>query len=69
MDDFASALEFKPDYLGAHLGIVVTYQRTGMPDKARQALEDAPEETIGPNGIVIATKTEAINGVLKDIDP
>ena len=61
MQDFDSALEFRPDFLAAHFGIVANYMATGTPEKAREALEAAPEETKDSEGNILARKSEFID--------
>lgn len=56
MDDFSQALEFKKDFLPAHLAMAVTYERLGMLEKARETLEAAPEETKDSHGEVLLRK-------------
>ncbi len=75
MHDFSEALEFKGDYLPAHFGIVVNYMATGMPDKAREALQAAPEETKDSQGNILGSKAEMMEsdlmktGYMKDFLP
>ena len=68
MVDFGEALDFKPDYLSAHFGIVLTYIRTGMLEKARETLEAAPDETKDSKGNVLGRKSDIMEKVSEEID-
>jgi len=59
--DFEEAIMLKKDFLPAHLGLAITWERKGEHDKAMKILNSAPEQ-MKLYGDVIASKKDMMSG-------
>ena len=63
--DFGEAIKLKNDYLPAHFGLAIAYEKKGEHDKAINVINSAPEITKLHGKVIASKKDMMINQINK----